>query len=553
MDTDGNIENGNTVAFVNTNKQLIESVTELVHSLGMKTTVYSGIGYCNGKEGKPFWRVQFTPTINPFLLPRKAKRITLGGAQSIRNYHRMIVKAERISPTPMRCLTVDSPNSLFLVGRAMIPTHNTRTGAETVRAWVEQGYRRIALLAATPADARDVMITGESGLLNIYPESEKPVYRPSLRRLIWPNGAIATIYSAHKHEDKSGLRGPQHEKAWGDEPAKWQYPGNQEQLMLGLRIGDNPQAVLTGTPRPIKLIRDLVKESRQPNASTIVTYGTTYENSANLAPSWFSRIINKYEGTRLGRQELEAALLDDIQGALWNYAMLQRCYSDEHAQDDEGNINTALRESMERVVVAVDPSVSDGTIQDVTAEQTAETGIIVCGRRQRKGHLLDDRSLYDHPSKWAQAVVDAYHDWKADYIVAEKNNGGELVRLTIQSVPGAKNIPVKLVTASRGKYTRAEPVALLHERGGIEHHGVFSALEDQLTTWVPGMKSPDRLDAYVWGMTELLVDILEFGVSMVGENDAAALADQQVHQKTGQVVDATILQELRRGGLYFPT
>lgn len=438
---------------------------------------------------------------------------------------------------------------LILAGRGY---GKTKTGSETIREWVDQGFRRIALLAATPADARDVMLGGESGLLNIYPEKEAPIYTASLRRVTWPNGAQATVYSAHKHEDKSGLRGPQHEKAWGDEPAKWQYPGNLEQLMLGLRIGTNPQAVLTGTPRPIKMIRDLVKESKQPNSPTVLTVGTTYENRANLAPSWFSRIINKYEGTRLGRQELEAALLEDIQGALWTRAMIQKSYSEEHAQDDDGNINQPLRDSMERVVVAVDPSVSDGTIQDITAEQTAETGIVVCGRRKNKGHLLDDRSLYAHPSVWAQAVVDAYHDWRADYIVAEKNNGGELVRLTIQSVPGARNIPVKLVSASRGKYTRAEPVALLHERGGIEHHGVFSQLEDQCCEWIPGMKSPDRLDAYVWGMTDLLVDLLTFGISMAGENEREELAEQKIHETTGQLIDAGILSEIKRGGLYFP-
>lgn len=439
---------------------------------------------------------------------------------------------------------------LILAGRGW---GKTRTGAEAVREWVEQGVRRIALLAATPADARDVMITGESGILNIYPENERPLYQPSLRRITWPNGAIATIYSAHKHEDKSGLRGPQYEKAWGDEPAKWQYPGNLEQLMFGLRLGENPQAVLTGTPRPIKLIRDLVKESKVPNSSTILTVGTTYENRAHLAAQWFARIINKYEGTRLGRQELEAALLDEVQGALWTIAMIQKSYSQDHAQDEDGNINQELRKSMERIVVAVDPSVSDGTIPDITAEQSAETGIIVCGRRQNKGHLLDDRSIFGHPTVWAQKVVDAYREWDADYIVAEKNNGGELVRLTIQSVPGARNIPVKLVSASRGKYTRAEPVALIDERGLIERHGVFPELEDQQVTWIPGGKSPDRLDAFVWGMTELLVDLLTFGASVVGENDMQVLSQQDIHQGTGQVIDRTILEDIKRGGLYFPT
>jgi phage terminase large subunit-like protein len=395
------------------------------------------------------------------------------------------------------------------------------------------------------------MINGESGIVNIYPERERPKYQPSLRRVVWENGAVATIYSAHKHEDKSGLRGPQHEKAWGDEPAKWQYPGNYDQLMFGLRLGENPQAVLTGTPRPIKIIKDLVKESRQPNSPTVVTYGSTYENRENLAASWFSRIINKYEGTRLGRQELEAALLSEVQGALWTIEMIQRSYSEEHAQDDDGNVNSELQQSMERIIVAVDPSVGDGTIPDVTTEQNAETGIMVCGRRNNRGHLLDDRSVYGHPTVWAQAAVDAYHEWGADYIVAEKNNGGELVRLTIQSVPGARNIPVKLVSASRGKYTRAEPIALLHERRVIDHHGVFAQLEDQLTTFIPGAKSPDRLDAYVWGFTELLTDVIQFGASVVGEVDLIASAPEQI--PSGQYIDSGLVEEIRKNGLYFPT
>lgn len=454
---------------------------------------------------------------------------------------------------------------LLLAGRGF---GKTRTGAEAIKEWVDKGARRLALVAATPADARDVMINGESGLVNIYPARIRPHYQSSLRRVTFASGAIATIYSAHKHSDKSGLRGPQHEKAWGDEPAKWQYPDNVDQLMLGLRLGQNPQAVFTGTPRSIPLIRDWVKESRKPNSTVMLTLGTTYENRANLAESWFTRIINKYTGTRLGEQELLAKILDDVQGALWTYKMIQRCMdpvasidytelTDARGDRIEKGINQELRDSMERVVIAVDPSVSDGKPVDVTAEQTAETGIMACGRRADRGHLLEDASLYAHPSEWAQVAVDQFHRWNADYIVAEKNNGGELVRLTIQSVPGARNIPVKLVSASRGKYTRAEPVALLHERGGIRHHVVCPELEDQLTTWVPGMKSPDRLDAYVWGMTELLVDLMEFGISISGENDDALpdgerKDDVDIVVVQDQQIDGAILEEMRTGRLYFP-
>lgn len=439
---------------------------------------------------------------------------------------------------------------LILAGRGW---GKTRTGAETLKQWEAEGIRRMALVAATPADARDVMIQGESGLLHIYPESQVPSYQASLRRVIWPSGATATIYSAHKHEDKSGLRGPQHEKAWGDEPAKWQYPGNLEQLMLGLRLGDAPQAVLTGTPRPIPLIRDLVKDSRKPNSTTVVTFGSTYENQGNLAASWFSRIISRYVGTRLGEQELMAKVLDDIEGALWTFQMLRDCYDEVSSYDDEGGVNPELRDSMERTCIAVDPSVGDGEIPDPTQEITAETGIMAIGRRNRQGHLLEDASLYAHPSIWAEKVVETYERWNANYVVAEKNNGGELVRLTIQSAKGGKHIPVKLVTASRGKYTRAEPVAALHARGFIRHHLVSAPLEDQLTTWIPGAKSPDRLDAYVWGMTELLCDLLEVGAYVVGEDEKhVEKHGNLVALPNAQQVDPGILAALKSEGFYAP-
>lgn len=558
MDTDGHITPGGHAEYCCTRPMLMEDVQELVCSLGLKAGLVS--------KGD---RLTFTPYSHQpvFRLHRKKAKLKPAGAQSEKQHRRYIVAVEPVPSVPVRCITVNSPSRLYLAGMAMIPTHNTRTGAEATKEWVEKGARRLALVAATPADARDVMIEGESGLLNIYPPRLRPNYQSSKRRVTFHNGAIATIYSAHKHSDKSGLRGPQHEKAWGDEPAKWQYPDNVDQLMLGLRLGQNPQAVFTGTPRSIPLIRDWVKESRKPNSSIRLTLGTTYENRANLAESWFTRIINKYTGTRLGEQELLAKILDDVQGALWTYKMIQACMDDVHSLeyldivDARGErivdgINQTLRDSMERVVVAVDPSVSDGKPVDVTAEQTAETGIMVGGRRQDKGHLLEDASLYAHPSEWAQRAVDMFHRWNADYIVAEKNNGGELVRLTIQSVPGARNIPVKLVSASRGKYTRAEPVALIHERGIIRHHLACPALEDQLTTWVPGMKSPDRLDAYVWLMTELLVDLLTFGISMAGEDDTKHADDTEDHtpkEVVGvQEIDRTILGAIRSGGMYFP-
>lgn len=365
---------------------------------------------------------------------------------------------------------------LILAGRGW---GKTRTGAELVRQRVESGkWKRVALVAPTSADARDVMVEGESGILACC-GGRRPVYEPSKRRLTWWNGAIGTTYSA---DEPDRLRGPQHDGAWCDEPAAWRYPATWDQLMFGLRLGSNPQVVATTTPRPTPLIKGLVKLP-----TTVVTKGSTYENRANLAPAFMEQIITRYQGTRLGRQELDAEILDDVPGALWQRDLIEQ-YRVESAPD------------LVRLVVAVDPSVGDAT-----AEKIAECGIIVAGiGRNGHGYVLSDVSLHATPAEWAKRVVGAYRVHQADRIVAESNNGGEMVRLTIRTVD--KNAPVKLVSAQRAKEARAEPVASLYEQGRIHHVGTFPELEDQLCTWVPGEgPSPDRLDALVWAFTELMV------------------------------------------------
>lgn len=365
---------------------------------------------------------------------------------------------------------------LILAGRGF---GKTRIGAEWIRARVEsRQFGRIGLIGQTAADVRDVMIEGESGLLAISPRWNRPKYEPSKRRLTWPNGAMATTFSG---DEPDQLRGPQHDTAWADEPAKWKYGVDAwDNLEMGLRLGANPQVVATTTPRPIKLIKDLLTD-----AQTVLTSGSTYENAANLAPSFIRRVVKKYEGTRLGRQELHAVLLDDNPRALWQRARIEALRVRQHPP-------------LKRVVVAIDPPGS-------SEEEAAEAGIVVAGVGiDDHAYVTDDLSLHASPYEWASAAVTGYHSRAANLIVGEVNHGGEMVGYTVSTVD--VTIPFKAVRASRSKYTRAEPIAALYEKGTVHHVGMFAELEDQLCGWVPGEESPDRLDALVWALTELMLD-----------------------------------------------
>lgn len=379
---------------------------------------------------------------------------------------------------------------LILAGRGW---GKTRTGAEAVQDWVKQGYKRIALVARTAADARDVMIEGESGILATSPPWFRPKYYPSKRRLEWPNGAIATSYSS---DEPSTLRGPQHEKAWVDELASWRYMETWDQLQFGLRLGNNPQVVITTTPRPIPVLRELIAEHKLGTGTVAIARGTTYDNRANLAPRFFDTIIKKYEGSRLGRQELSAEILDDNPNALWKRTNI-----------DSLRLGPGQVTQFENVVVAVDPSVHDGEVLDLESEKRAECGIVVVGKLTINGvshaYVIDDLSLWGSPAEWANEVVKAYKTYAADLAVAEQNNGGALVEMVIQAID--PRVTVQRVTAARGKRTRAEPVSALYEQRRVHHLGSFAKLEDQMCEWIPGEPSPDRMDALVWGVTHLLL------------------------------------------------
>ena len=366
---------------------------------------------------------------------------------------------------------------LILAGRGW---GKTRTGAEFIREQVNLGAAsHIALVGPTAADVRDTMIEGESGLLGIFPRDERPRYEPSKRRVTFHNGAMASAFSA---DEPDRLRGPNHDLAWVDELAAWRYPEAWDMLMFGLRIGGNPRAVVTTTPKPIPLIRRLLAIE---DGTVVLTRGSTFDNKANLAASFLTEITSRYEGTRLGRQELYAEILDDVDGALWDRGTLE-----EH--------RVSMTPELERVVVAIDPAAG-------SKAENAETGIVVAGLgADGHGYVLDDRSIRGTPNDWGTSAIAAYHANKADRIVAEANQGGDMVLHTLRTVDA--NAPVKMVHASRGKRTRAEPVAALYEQGRIHHLGFHGLLEDQLCSWVPDHSdSPDRLDALVWAITELMI------------------------------------------------
>ncbi len=363
----------------------------------------------------------------------------------------------------------------------------TRLGAEWVRSRVEGpspleapdgAPKRIALVSQTMADGRDVMVEGESGLLTVSHPDRRPKFEISRRRLVWPNGVVAHLYSS---EEPDQLRGPEHGAAWCDELAKWRAPEEcWSNLLLGLRLGEHPRVVVTTTPRPIALLRKLVKDP-----ATVLTAGSTFENAANLPPAFISQVSRLYGGTRLGRQELDGLILEDVPGALWTDHMI-----------DSARVDKAPL--LRRVVVAIDPPVSHGEAANLC-------GIIVAGvDAEDHFFVLADRSCQGlRPHQWMRRALSAYQDFAADRLVAEVNQGGDLIEALLRQE--APHVAYRAVRASRGKITRAEPVAALYERGLVHHAGCFKLLEAQLRSYTGDAAdgSPDRLDALVWAISDL--------------------------------------------------
>jgi predicted phage terminase large subunit-like protein len=360
----------------------------------------------------------------------------------------------------------------------------TRSGSEWVQERVASGARYLHLVAPTVADVRDVMIQGPAGILSIAAPHVSPIYQPSLRKLTWPNGAVALLFSG---DDPESLRGPQCDTLWVDELcAMRQAQEVWDNAMFGLRAGKDTRCLVTTTPRPLKVYKALLAREGQ---DVVVTRSSSYANRQNLSPSFFSQILSRYAGTRLGRQEIEAELLTDVPGALWHLERIE-----------ELRVRVAPQ-PFERVVVAIDPATTFGPDSD-------ETGIIVVGKAaDGAAYVLDDLSGRYPPEEWARKAIQAYRTHSADRIVAEINNGGAMVESTLRSVD--PTIPYTPVHASRGKLTRAEPVSALYEQepGRVHHVGVFGPLEDQLTSYDGSRTgtSPDRLDALCWAVHELML------------------------------------------------
>lgn len=494
MDSDGYVnKDGTQCEFSQSNEKLAKQVYELIISLGMSVHITSRTPTIDGVEKKENWRLRFSPNLPVFRLQRKLDRLNFSRTQILKRYSRYIVKAEEIEPIPMRCITVDSPNSMYLCGVQMLPTHNTKTGGNTVAMWVNQHKKgtkpiRIALVGATTSDVNGVMVGGDSGLLSNYPDKEKPEWVTTNRRVIWryPDGEVKAIAELYSAEEPDRLRGPQFHYAWCDELAAWRYQEAWDMLMFGLRLGDNPQVIVTTTPRPYPILMDLLKLK-----TTWTTIGSTYENRSNLAPAFFDEIITKYEGSPLGRQELMAELVEEVPNAMWNWSNIEK---NRIKYDDLGKLPEMLS-----MILAIDPATTNRS-------SSAETGMCIAGYGE------DDHFYIFHldavkmsPDKWAARAIRLFEQYKCDKMIAEVNNGGDLVEAVIK----AKNPLQKVyaVHASRGKTTRAEPIAALYEQNRVHHIGNFVEGEKQMTAFNPlenpyGLK--DMVDALVWAMTWLV-------------------------------------------------
>lgn len=368
---------------------------------------------------------------------------------------------------------------LLLAGRGF---GKTRTGSEWVRSQAESGKRaQIGIIGPTADAVRRIQVEGPSGILAVSPPDFRPSYEPSTRRIVWPNGCVAYTFSA---EEPDRLRGPNFDAAWLDEITAWpSLESCWDMLQMALRIpgpkGDAPQVVISTTPKPLPLLKAIMTAP-----STVITRGKTQDNAANLDASTLKYLQDRYGGSTLGRQELDGELLDDVEGALWNRAMLEEA-------------RVTAEPELKRIVIAIDPAGGSGRGND-------ETGIIVVGLgADNHCYVLTDASGKYSPEGWARRAVDCYRSHRADRIVAEQNFGGAMVEATIRAVAPA--VPIRMVHASRGKAVRAEPVVALYEQRRVHHVGNFPGLEDQLCQWEPnsGMASPDRLDALVWAITEL--------------------------------------------------
>lgn len=388
---------------------------------------------------------------------------------------------------------------IILAGRGF---GKTRSGAEWVREKVNAGSRRIALIGETQKDLEEVMIEGESGILSVFPPSEIVKYTKKPVQIKFKSGAIGLGYNATSPDQ---LRGPNFDASWCDELAKWRYARKTwDQLQFGLRLGKHPQQIVTTTPRPIEIVKAIIAGEE---GKVVSTHGTTMDNASNLAPTFLIKILKRYQGTRLGRQELNAEILGDIPNALWTLSNIDMF---RHKGDIDSQGRGMDVTQLSRIVVSVDHAISD-------TENSNEHGIVACGISldSQDGYVLEDASMNGSPKEWATQAIAIYDKWEADAIVVEINQGGDMVADTIRSV--RSGISIREVRATRGKHLRAEPVSSMYQQGRIHHCGAFPELETQMTMMTSagfeGEDSPDRVDALVAGFMELFPSMIRPVVS----------------------------------------
>lgn len=466
--------------------RLVSQIVEMLRSLGEIPTLLDDN------------TIYFCPTFRGLLwlykeddnAPFKARK----GGLTARS--RMITFIEEIEPKPMRCLTVDSPNSMYLVTEAMIPTHNTRAGSEWVhKKALQYPGCRITLVGRTSADIRDVIVDGDSGICNVGNPEDRAEYFKTQRRLVWPNGSIAVGFSA---EEPDQLRGWQGHFAWGDEIAAWKHTVDDsgltawDNMVISTRLGDNPQVLVTTTPKRNQFMFDLLEMEKEED-DVIIVRGSTMENAGPLGAAYIKKMRERYEGTRLADQELYGLMLDKVEGALWDEILIR---------DTRLIVQAGKEPKPPLMVIAVDPSMAE--------DPTDDCGIIVAGAtnhkrlEDREAWVLEDCSVNGPPSLWAQTVVDTWERYRCPVLV-ETNQGGAMAATIIHSIN--PEIPILDVRANVGKRLRAEPVTLKYDKEKVHHVNTLPELENEMTSWVPGetRKSPDRVDALVYAITALLI------------------------------------------------
>ena len=490
MDSDGHASPRSQVEFCSTNEKLAESVLFLARSLGERPTLNKGVATLNGIEVGPKYRVCWSPNREtPFLLPRKRARCKVP-SENPSVQHRMITDITPVPSRPVRCISVDSTSRMYLAGEAMIPTHNTRTEGEFAHDKADEQPGSIGFVAArTLKDARKTIIGNrKSGIIATARPGNPVIYKHQESKLVWKNGTTADVLTS---EEPDSARGPEYDWGVADEIATWKrvvdFEGNTlwDNLQFALRGGAQPQMVCGTTPRRNSTsVKYLVAQGAIEGSGVIVTRGSMLENSANLPDSYVQHILRTYGGTHLARQEVEGELLPDVEGAIVTSEIMESCRVDEAPR-------------LKRIIVGVDPSGGK-----------AEQGIVAVGLGwDNHGYVLQDATCLLKPEGWGRRAVDTYKRWNCDRIVAERNYGGDMVESTIRTVD--PKVPVTLVTASRGKHVRFEPVGSLYEQRMLHHVGEFAKLEDEICCFTPdgyeGDDSPNRGDALVWAVTDLML------------------------------------------------